>query len=101
MAEFEDNANSVTFWLRVKPGSSRERLRFTSAGELSLEVSAPPAEGRANEACVRFLASALRMPLSSVVIKAGQKSRRKLIRITSPRASQTLEVLENMAKMSS
>jgi uncharacterized protein (TIGR00251 family) len=73
--------NAVTFWLRVKPRSSREGLELDSAGELRLQLHAAPTEGQANEACVRYLAGALRLPLASVVIVAGAKSRRKLIRI--------------------
>ncbi len=78
---FRIDGNSVSFWLKVKPRSQREGLRLDSSGELRLQVSAPASEGQANEACVRFLARALRLPQASVVILAGKKSRRKLIRI--------------------
>ncbi len=77
-------ANTVTFWLRVKPRSSRERLGLDSAGDLLLTLHAAPTEGQANEACIRYLAGALRLPLASVVIVAGEKSRRKLLRIVGP-----------------
>ena len=73
--------NAVTFWLRVKPRSSRERLRLDSAGELNLELHAAPTEGQANAACVNFFARLLRLPRSSIEIVTGEKSRRKLIRI--------------------
>ncbi len=73
--------NTVTFWLRVKPRSSRERLGLGSAGELRLELHAAPTEGQANIACVEFLARLLRLPRSSIEIVAGEKSRRKLIRV--------------------
>jgi uncharacterized protein (TIGR00251 family) len=73
--------NAVTFWLRVKPRSSRERLRLDPAGELRLELHAAPTEGQANEACVEFFARLLRLPRASIEIVAGAKSRRKLIRI--------------------
>jgi uncharacterized protein len=73
--------SEVTFWLRVKPRSSRERLVLDSAGELRLELHAAPAEGQANKACVEFFARLLRLPRSSIEIVTGGKSRRKLIRI--------------------
>ena len=82
----ETDGHTVTFWLRVKPRSPRERLGLDSAGELRLELHAAPTEGQANEACIRYLAGALRLPLASVAIVAGAKSRRKLIRITGPAA---------------
>jgi len=73
--------NAVTFWLRVKPRSSRERLRLDPAGELRLDLHAAPAEGQANAACVEFFTRLLRLPRSSTEIVAGAKSRWKLIRI--------------------
>jgi uncharacterized protein (TIGR00251 family) len=73
--------NAVTFWLRVKPRSSRERLVLDSAGELRLELHAAPAEGQANKACVEFFARLLHLPRSSIEIVTGEQSRRKLIRI--------------------
>jgi uncharacterized protein (TIGR00251 family) len=73
--------NAVTFWLRVKPRSPRERLRLDSIGELRLELNAAPTKGQANEACVEFLARLLRLPRANIEIVAGAKSRRKLIRI--------------------
>ena len=73
--------NVVTFWLRVKPRSPRERLRLDSTGELRLELNAAPTEGQANEACVEFFARLLRLPRASIEIVTGEKSRRKLIRI--------------------
>ncbi len=71
----------VTFWLRVNPRSSRERLRLDDAGELRLDVHAPPSEGQANRACVEFLARVAKAPRSKIEIVSGAKARRKLIRI--------------------
>jgi uncharacterized protein (TIGR00251 family) len=86
-AAFRIEGNSVSFWVQVKPRSSREGLEMASSGELCLRIHAAPTEGQANEACVQFLARHLRLPQNSVSILAGRRSRRKLIRITgcSPR----------------
>ena len=78
---FRVERESVTFWLRVKPRSSRERLTVDSAGEPRLELQAAPTEGQANVACIEFLARVLRVTRSSVEIITGEKSRRKLIRV--------------------
>ena len=47
-----------------------------------LSLTAPPVEGRANEACIEFLANLLKVPRSSVTIASGQSSRRKVIRVS-------------------
>lgn len=73
--------NDVRFWLNVKPRSSKERFGLDAYGELRLHVHAPAADGKANEACIDFLARLLRVPRSNIGIVMGDKSRRKLIRI--------------------
>lgn len=73
--------NTVSFWLRVKPRASRERLTVDSSGELRLEIHAAPSEGQANAACIAFLARLLRVPRSNVELVTGAKARRKLFRI--------------------
>jgi uncharacterized protein (TIGR00251 family) len=94
MPEFQIERENVSFWLKVKPRSVRERLTIDSSGELRLELHAPPSEGQANEACVRFFARALRLPQACVVILSGHKSRRKLIRITGRSAQETVAQLK-------
>ncbi len=92
MTEFRTSADGVTFWLRVKPGSRHDRLVRNAAGECSLEVSARAIEGRANEACVEFLARRLGLPRRAIEILAGEKSRRKLFRVVG-RSARDLEAL--------
>jgi len=88
--EFKIERENVSFWVRVKPRAARERLTVDASGELRLELHAPATEGQANEACVYFFARALRLPQACVVILAGQKARRKLIRVTGRSAEETI-----------
>jgi uncharacterized protein (TIGR00251 family) len=94
---FQIERENVSFWLKVKPRSARERLVTDSSGDLRLELHAPPSEGVANEACVRFFARALRLPQACVVILSGHRSRRKLIRITGRSAEETVSQLKKLA----
>ena len=95
---YKTDHESVTFWLKVKPRSTRERLSQDSTGELRLELHAPPTDGEANQACVRFFARALHLPQSCVSMVAGQKSRRKLIRIDGRSPEETITSLEALAR---
>lgn len=98
MADFTAEGNTVTFWLRIKPRAGRRRLVRTSSGELCLELTEPPVEGKANEAAVDFLVESLHLPRRSVELVTGAKSRRKLFRITSGSAQQTIARLEGLAR---
>jgi len=96
-AAFRIEGSSVSFWVQVKPRSSREGLEMASSGELCLRIHAAPTEGQANEACVQFLARHLRLPQNSVSILAGRRSRRKLVRITGRPAREIVEFLRGLA----
>jgi hypothetical protein len=82
MADFKVESDAVSFWLRVKPRAPRDRLKWGTGGELVLELHAPAVEGAANAACLDFFAAALRVPKACVELAAGDKSRRKLLKIS-------------------
>jgi uncharacterized protein (TIGR00251 family) len=100
MSEISLDGGGVKFWLRVKPRARHERLVRTSAGELCLEVLAPPVDQKANDAVIEFLAKSLGVPRSAVEILVGQKSRRKLVRVTREPASDIFARLEALAPRS-
>lgn len=47
-----------------------------------MRLAAPPVEGRANEALVRFVAESLGVRRDDVRVVAGGRSRRKLLHLT-------------------
>jgi uncharacterized protein (TIGR00251 family) len=97
MPEFKIERENVSFWLRVKPRSTHERLTADASGELSLELHAPPTEGQANDACVHFFAKALRLPQACVVILSGHRARRKLIRVSGRSAEENVTHITKLA----
>ncbi len=96
MPDYKIERENVSFWLKVKPRSARERLAVDAAGELRLELHAPATEGQANEACILFFARALRLPQACIAIMSGHKARRKLIRITGRSADDTISQLKKL-----
>src|SRR5208282_4123188 len=95
--EFHLEGNTLTFWLRAKPRSSRQRLTTDASGELRLEIHAAATEGQANEACIEFLARALRLSKSSISIVSGERSKRKLMRVVAANAEQVAIQLQALA----
>jgi uncharacterized protein (TIGR00251 family) len=73
--------HSIEFEVHVRPRASRSALAGTHDGVLALRVSAPPADGKANEAVVALLAATFGVRPGAVEIVKGASSRRKLIRI--------------------
>lgn len=93
MIKIQQQTEAVTFAVRVHPKAKRERISGDLGDSLKLELTAPPVEGRANEACIRFFADFFKVPRSSVTIAAGTSSRNKVIRIAGVGASEVEQAL--------
>jgi uncharacterized protein (TIGR00251 family) len=81
MIEMRDTLSGATFTVKVQPRARRNAVTGELDGALKLALTAPPVEGKANEACVEFLAKFLKVPRSSVTIASGLTSRRKVVRV--------------------
>jgi uncharacterized protein (TIGR00251 family) len=64
---------------------------------LRARVTAPPVEGRANEALLRLLSDTLGVPKSSLRIVRGQRSREKLVAVEGLDAAEVRHRLEARA----
>jgi uncharacterized protein (TIGR00251 family) len=82
MISIHDTPDGATFAIKVHPRARKNAITGELGGALKLSLTAPPVEGRANEACIEFLANLLKVPRSSVTIASGQSSRRKVIRVS-------------------
>lgn len=75
------SGDAVRFSVRVHSRARRDGISGVVGDSLKLDLTAPPVEGKANEACIRFFAEFLKVPRSSVTIAAGTSSRNKVIRV--------------------
>lgn len=82
MLKISDTPSGATFSVRLHPRAKKNAITGTLGDALKISLTAPPLEGRANHACIEFLADVLMLPRSSITIAAGQTSRNKLIRIS-------------------
>lgn len=67
--------------LRVQPRARRDEIVGARDGRLLVRVTAPPLDGRANEAVCRLVAERLGVRKASVTIVRGERSRDKLARV--------------------
>ncbi len=83
-----DGKKGSALALRVTPRASKnEIVEILSDGTVKVHLTAPPVEGKANEALLKFLAEILDVPLSCLDIVAGAGGRDKLISVTDMDAS--------------
>ncbi|HET6490554.1 MAG TPA: DUF167 domain-containing protein [Syntrophales bacterium] len=81
MIEMKEKAGGVQFAVRVIPGASKNEVAGIQEGALKIKLTAPPVEGKANKACVDFLARLLGMRRSALAIVSGGKSRKKTVTV--------------------
>jgi uncharacterized protein len=71
----------ITFTVRVMPRASASGLGGERAGALVVRVTAPPVDGRANDAVVALLAEAMGVPRRAVRVESGATGRTKVVSI--------------------
>ncbi len=70
---------AITLTLHIQPGAKRSEIIGLHGDALKIKLAAPPIEGRANEALLRFVAELFDVPLRNVKLKQGEQSRRKVV----------------------
>jgi uncharacterized protein (TIGR00251 family) len=83
-----DTPAGATFAVRVQPRARRNAITGVVGEALKLALTAPPVEGKANQACIEVLAEFLNVPRGSVTIVGGQTSRNKVIRVAGRTAAE-------------
>ncbi len=94
MIPVHESAKGVSFAVKVQPRARKNRISGTVGEALKLALTAPPVEGKANEAVVEFFADFFDIPRSSVTIASGETSRSKVIRVTGINAEAVRRRLE-------
>lgn len=78
----------ITLTLHIQPGAKKSEFAGMHGDALKIRLAAPPVDGKANDALVRFVAERLGLPRSAVTLKSGQTSRHKVLEVigTTPAA---------------
>jgi len=82
MAEwYRHSGDSITLILHIQPGAKQTTVAGLHGDALKIRLAAPPVEGRANEALLKFVAEIFKVPLRDVELKQGGQSRHKRVEI--------------------
>jgi uncharacterized protein (TIGR00251 family) len=89
--------SGIAFWIHVSPRARRARIGGAHGDALRVAVQAPPAQGRANAACVEALAAAFGVPRAAVSLDPVSRGRRKRVQV----AGNAAELAERLAALAS
>ena len=81
MVAFHNTPSGATFAVKIHPRAKKNAITGEVGDALKVSLTAPPVDGKANEACIEFFAKLLKVPRSSVSIASGLTSRNKVIRV--------------------
>ena len=79
MTPIEPTNDGVRIAVRVQPRASKSEVAGVHGDRIRIRLGAPPVDGAANDALVRFLAERLGVPSRAVTITAGLTSRSKVV----------------------
>ena len=88
MIPVRETTAGVSFRIRVVPRASRCGPAGIQEDAWRLRITAPPVEGKANEACIELLAELLGVKRAQVTIIAGHTSRTKTVAVKGARAAE-------------
>ena len=78
-----DGKKGSALAVRVTPRASKNEIsEVLSDGTVKVHLTAPPVEGKANEALLKFMAGVLGVASSRLEVVAGASGRDKIISVT-------------------
>ena len=77
-----ESAGGISFPIRVTPRAKRNQVTGVVNGALKVSVTAPPEDGRANEAVIEVLADWLGIKRRQIEILSGATNRNKVVRVS-------------------
>ncbi|MFM7651510.1 MAG: DUF167 domain-containing protein [Vulcanococcus sp.] len=76
-----DSEPSLLVAVRVQPRASADAVIGEREGVIAIRLKAPPVDGQANAALLRFLARRLGVPTSAVELVRGATGRQRWIQV--------------------
>jgi uncharacterized protein len=80
-AWLSESGDSVVLSLHVQPSAKKTEVVGQHGDALKIRLAAPPAEGKANECLLAYVAEALNIPKRQVRWISGLRSRNKRIAV--------------------
>jgi uncharacterized protein (TIGR00251 family) len=91
-----ESANGVSIDVRVHPGAKKNKIIGEQAAALKIALTAPPVDGKANQALIKFMSEFLNVNRSKVSIIRGEKSRSKTVFIQDFNAATLTKLLSTI-----
>lgn len=89
----QEDSDGVRLRVRVTPRAAKSALAGVADSVLRVRIAAPPVDGKANEALLRYLSELFAVPVRRVAIVHGESGREKTVKITGLKREEALQAL--------
>ncbi len=89
---------AATLSVRIQPRASKNEFLRMEDGGIKIRLTAPPVDGAANEALIRFLADTFSVARSQIEIVSGHTSKNKIVRVSGISQTDAEQVLNRDQK---
>ena len=93
MSWLTDSPDGAVLTLRIIPRAAKNAIQGEYGNALKIRLCAPPVEGAANTALVKFLSDTLSIPRSRIQILSGATGRNKRVLLSSCSSSSIRTIL--------
>ena len=97
MIGLREEADGVSFEVRVQPRSSKTEISGIQDGVLRVRLTSPPVDGAANRQCIELLSRKMKIPKRAIRIASGEKARRKRLKILGLGVEEMKNILNGLA----
>jgi uncharacterized protein len=94
----QPHAEGASVALRVQPKAKRNAVLGEQAGALKVSVTAPPEDGRANEAVLALLREEFDFQRTQLVLLSGHTNRNKVVLVRGVTPQQLAALIEGSGK---
>jgi uncharacterized protein (TIGR00251 family) len=93
--DIKPHPEGATLPLRVQPKAKRNAVLGEQAGALKVSVTAPPEDGRANDAVLELLRDMYKFQRSQLALLSGQTNRNKVVLVRAVTPEQLIALIES------
>jgi hypothetical protein len=92
-----EGSNNTKLKIRVTPRAKRDEVYYIlEDGTVKVRLTAPPVEGKANKALIKYFSGIFEIPRSQIEILSGFKSRNKSLAI---RGMDSVEIYDKLNEL--
>ena len=97
MIGLREEADGVSFEVRVQPRSSKAEINGVHDGALRVRLTAPPVDGAANRQCIELFSRKMKVPKRAIRIASGASARRKRLKVLGMSMEEVKNILSDVA----